>query len=269
MSIFSDDRLDQILAEVQSIAKEAGAFIRQERLNFKQSKVEHKGFNDLVSYVDKEAEKLIVQRLEKLLPEAGFITEEGTNTTQSDSLNWIIDPLDGTTNFIHALPVFSVSIGLEQKGKVILGVVYEVNRSECFSARKAGGAFCNDERIEVSPAPDLSASLLATGFPYYDFEQIDKYLFALKGLMQKTHGLRRMGSAAVDLAYVACGRFEGYFEYNLNSYDVAAGIILVQEAGGKVTDFSGGENYLFGREVVASNGQIHSEFLSEVESIWT
>lgn len=269
MDHFSDSRLDTLLADVQEIAKEAGGFIRQERESFNLSKVEHKGFNDLVSYVDKEAEKLIVERLQKLLPEAGFITEEGTSTTRTDSLDWIIDPLDGTTNFIHALPVFSVSIALAKDGKVILGVVYEVNRDECFAARLGGGAFCNQVPIQVSPAPDLSASLLATGFPYYDFEQIDAYLLALKRLMQKTHGLRRMGSAAVDLAYVACGRFEGYFEYNLNSYDVAAGIILVQEAGGKVTDFSGGDQYLFGREIVSSNGQIHSEFLAEVKAIWS
>jgi len=266
---FSEVQLDRLLKITIEIAKKAGSFIRKERENFDLSAIEHKGFNDLVSYVDKEAEQIIVDGLSELLPEAGFITEEGTKTTRSKSLNWIIDPLDGTTNFIHALPVFSVSIALELNGEVILGVVYEVNRDECFSARKDGGAFCNDNKISVSSAPDLSASLLATGFPYYDFEQIDKYLEALKSLMQKTHGLRRMGSAAVDLAYVACGRFEGYFEYNLNSYDVAGGIILVQEAGGQVTDFDGGDNFLFGREVVASNKNIHSEFLENVKTIWT
>ncbi len=267
--IFSDSKLDEVLEAVSDISREAGSFIRKERENFDESAIEHKGFNDLVSYVDKEAEKIIVERLQELIPEAGFITEEGTSTVKSESLNWIIDPLDGTTNFIHGLPVFSVSIALEQRGVVILGVVYEVNRDECFAARKGGGAFCNGRPISVSSAPALSSSLLATGFPYYDFDRIDNYLDALKGLMQKTHGLRRMGSAAVDLAYVACGRFEGYFEYNLNSYDVAGGIILVQEAGGTVTDFSGRDNYLFGREVVASNNSIHQEFLGEVKSIWT
>ncbi len=266
---FSESELDQLLEQAKAISRKAGAFIRQERENFDASAIEHKGFNDLVSYVDKEAEQIIVDGLSELLPEAGFITEEGTKSTRSESLNWIIDPLDGTTNFIHALPVFSVSIALELGGAVILGVVYEVNRDECFSARKGGGAFCNEEKISVSAAPDLSASLLATGFPYYNFEEIDKYLIALKSLMQKTHGLRRMGSAAVDLAYVACGRFEGYFEYNLNSYDVAGGIILVQEAGGHVTDFAGGDDYLFGREVVASNSSIHEEFLRNVKTIWS
>ena len=266
--IFSDSELDRILAQVKDLAKLAGEFIRRERHSFDRSSIEHKGFNDLVSYVDKEAEKIIVEGLIQLLPKAGFITEEGTISTRSEKYNWIIDPLDGTTNFIHSLPVFSVSIALEMNGEVILGVVYEVNRDECFSARKGGGAFCNNSKITVSPALDLSQSLLATGFPYYDFDRIDKYLEALKSLMQKTHGLRRMGSAAVDLAYVACGRFEGYFEYNLNSYDVAGGIILVQEAGGLVTDFGGKGNFLFGREIVASNGNIHSEFLTDVRSIW-
>ncbi|MHA7130376.1 inositol monophosphatase family protein [Algoriphagus namhaensis] len=265
----SAEKLDQLLAQVKLVAKDTGSFIRTESENFSLSQVEHKGFNDLVSYVDKEAERLIVDRLQAILPEAGFITEEGTKTTRSETLNWIIDPLDGTTNFIHGLPVFSVSIALADGEQIVLGVVYEVNRDECFSARKGGGAYCNDKKIQVSPAPDLAGSLLATGFPYYDFEQIDKYLDALKRLMQKTHGLRRMGSAAVDLAYVACGRFEGYFEYNLNSYDVAAGVLLVLEAGGSVTDFSGGNDFIFGREVVSSNGKIHKDFLAEVQRIWS
>lgn len=266
--MLNEKDLDSILEETVSVAKEVGAFISKERLHFDLKDVEHKGFNDLVSYVDKQAEKLIVEKLQKLLPQAGFITEEGTETKQADQYNWVIDPLDGTTNFIHGLPVFSVSIALVEKEEVILGVVYEVNRQECFFARKNGGAFCNDKILNVSAVPNLSGSLLATGFPYYDFEQIDKYLAALKSLMQKTHGLRRFGSAAVDLCYVAVGRFEGYFEYNLNSYDVAAGALIVEEAGGTVTDFSGGRDFVFGRQIVASNTKIHKSLLSEIKPIW-
>jgi len=262
------DQISVLLERTQEIAKEVGSFIRKERQHFNVDKVEHKGFNDLVSYVDKEAEKKIVNALSKILPEAGFITEEGTNNTKAERYNWVIDPLDGTTNFIHGVPFFAVSIALMEYGEVILGVVYEVNRHECFYAKKGGGAFCNDTRIKVSPAPDLSASLIATGFPYYNFELIDKYLAALKSLMQKTHGLRRFGSAATDLCYVAAGRIEGFFEYNLNSFDVAAGALIVQEAGGIVTDFSGGDNFVFGREIIASNGKIHDEFTMELKSIW-
>lgn len=266
--MLTPDQLSALLEETQEVAKHVGSFIRKERQHFDVEKVEHKGFNDLVSYVDKEAERLIVEKLEKVLPEAGFITEEGTNSTQAEIFNWVIDPLDGTTNFIHGIPVYAVSIALMERDEVILGVVYEVNRHECFYAMKGGGAFCNDTKIKVSAAPDLSASLIATGFPYYNFELIDRYLNSMKSLMQKTHGLRRLGSAAVDLCYVASGRTEGFFEYNLNSYDVAAGTLIVQEAGGRVTDFVGGNDFIFGRKIVASNGKIHSEFLAVLDEFW-
>jgi myo-inositol-1(or 4)-monophosphatase len=164
--------------------------------------------------------------------------------------------------------VFAVSIGLIQGEEVVLGVVYEVNRRECFYAMKGGGAFCNDQPIQVSKAPKLASSLLATGFPYYQFDLMDKYFSSMKLLMQKTHGLRRLGSAAMDLCYVASGRMDGYFEYNLNSYDVAAGVLIVQEAGGRVTEFLGGNNYIFGRNIVASNGAIHDEFLEVLAEDW-
>jgi myo-inositol-1(or 4)-monophosphatase len=261
-------QLKNLLEQTQNVAKEVGAFIRKERQHFDVEKIEHKGFNDLVSYVDKEAERQIVDKLSVIFPEAGFITEEGTNTTEGETYNWVIDPLDGTTNFIHGIPVFAVSIALMEGNELILGVVYEVNRHECFYAMKGGGAFCNDTKIKVSAAPDLSASLIATGFPYYNFELIDRYLNSMKSLMQKTHGVRRLGSAAVDLCYVAAGRTEGFFEYNLNSYDVAAGALIVLEAGGRVTDFAGGEDFVFGRKIVASNGNIHSEFLAVLDQFW-
>lgn len=266
--MISQEQLIALLEETQGVAKKVGAFIRKERQHFDIAKVEHKGFNDLVSYVDKEAERQIVESLTEILPEAGFITEEGTNSTLAEVYNWVIDPLDGTTNFIHGIPFFAVSIALMEKNELILGVVYEVNRHECFYAMKGGGAFCNDTRIRVSAAPRLSASLISTGFPYYNFDLIDRYLNSMKSLMEKTHGLRRMGSAAVDLCYVAAGRTEGFFEYNLNSYDVAAGALIVQEAGGTVTDFSGGSDFVFGRRIVASNGNIHPDFLAVLDEFW-
>lgn len=259
--------LPTILEGIKSITKQATTFIAQERETFSSKSIETKGLNDLVSYVDKEAEKIIVDGCRKLLPEAGFITEEGTDSTQKDTYNWIIDPLDGTTNFIHGLPVFATSIALTRKGKTILGVVHEVNRDECFYAIENEPAYCNDLVIKVSDVQNVSDGLIATGFPYYDFEEMEKYLKILNTFMQTTHGLRRMGSAAIDLAYVACGRFEGFFEYNLNSWDVAGGAFIVERAGGKVSDFSGGDNYLFGREIVAA-GATHSQMLETIQKNW-
>jgi myo-inositol-1(or 4)-monophosphatase len=266
--MLTKDQLSLLLDLTRKVAEDVGTFIEKERLHFSMDRVEHKGFNDLVSYVDKEAEQQCVSRLQEIFPEAGFITEEGTNTTQGETYNWVIDPLDGTTNFIHGLPVFAVSLALMEQEEVVLGVVYEVNRKECFYAYKGGGAFCNGVAIQVSKAPNLTASLIATGFPYYQFDLIDRYMAIMKSLMQKTHGLRRLGSAAVDLCYVAAGRSEGYFEYNLNSYDVAAGVLLVQEAGGQVTDFEGGRDFIFGRQVVATNRLIHQELMEVVGEHW-
>jgi myo-inositol-1(or 4)-monophosphatase len=257
-----------ILSRTKTVAKEAGDFIRKERRNFSIDKVEEKGLNDLVSYVDKEAEKLIVERLSGILPEADFITEEGTAERDGKEYTWIIDPLDGTTNFIHGLPVFAVSIGLKYQDKIVLGVVYEVNADECFYALKGHGAFLNGKRIHVSQAASLEESLIATGFPYSAFSRIDDYLKILRALMEKCHGLRRLGSAAIDMCYVACGRVDGFFEYNLKPYDVAAGIIIILEAGGRINDFQGGEDYLFGGEVLATNKLIHHQFNEEIQKVW-
>lgn len=261
--------LAALTREIAAIAKDAGAFLLQERSRFQRESIEYKGLNNLVSYVDKETEKQLVARLSQLLPEAGFITEEGTTGQEADkeALNWIIDPLDGTANFIHSLPVFSVSIGLAQGKTPIAGVVYDPNRDECFSAWKGGGAYCNGSKISVSPATQLGESLIATGFPYYHFDQMQKYLRILESLMTQTHGLRRMGSAAIDLAYVACGRFEAFYEYNLNSWDMAAGVLLIQEAGGVVTDFQGGDEFLFRGDVLAGCG-VHPEVIKVIQEFW-
>ncbi len=261
------DNLDHLLQKTINIVYEVGSFIRAEREKFSLSQIEYKGQNDLVSYVDKEAEKSIVEGLAKVLPEAGFITEEKTINKNGETYNWIVDPLDGTTNFIHGLPVFSTCVALQKNDEIVLGVVYEINKDECFYAMKGGGAFCNGKSIHVTEASAINESLFATGFPIHNFEKLDDYLAILNALMKNSHGLRRMGSAAVDLAYVACGRYEGYFEYNLNPWDVAAGTLIVQEAGGKVTDFSGGENYVFGKEMVAGNA-VHPELLKVIQDHW-
>jgi len=259
--------MQKLLQDVIVLVKETGEFIRQESRKFDHSKIEYKGKNDLVSYVDKEAEKRLVKGLSEILPGSGFVAEEGTSTHRSDIYNWIIDPLDGTTNFTHGLPVYAVSVALVKRGVLTLGVVYEINRDECFHAIKDQGAFLNHSPIKVSETNTLEKALLATGFPYYNFDQMQQYLTIINEFMQTTHGLRRMGSAAVDLVYTACGRFEGFFEYNLNAWDVAAGALIVQEAGGKVTDFKGGEDYLFGREIVAGN-VTQSEMLATIRKHW-
>jgi len=252
-----------LLAGMETIAREAGEFIRTERLNFSYGKVEIKGLNDLVSYVDKGAEGLIVKGLQALFPAAGYIVEENT-LSEKKEYNWIVDPLDGTTNFVHGIPCYSVSIALEHQGEILAGVVYEVTRDECFSAAKGKGATCNGKTISVSDRKNLSESLIATGFPIYNFDRIGPYLQTLEALMRCTHGLRRIGSAATDLCYLACGRVDAYFEYNLNAWDVAAGALIVKEAGGVITDFSGGTNWLFGREVCASNAVLREEFFGVV-----
>ncbi|MEX8546787.1 MAG: inositol monophosphatase [Mucilaginibacter sp.] len=256
--------LEILCREVVALAKQAGLFIKTEAGKFKAESVEFKGLNDMVSYVDKTSEEMIVAKLQQLLPEAGFITEEKTVVKTALQYNWVIDPLDGTTNFIHGLPVYSVSIALKEYEELVLGVVYEINQDECFYAWKDAPAFLNGKPIHVSDKPTVSESLIATGFPYYNFEKADAYMNLFKDLMQSCQGLRRLGSAAVDLAYTACGRFDAYYEYNLNDYDMAAGIIIVKQAGGQVFDFTGGRNMLKTRDVIATNGKVSQELLNKV-----
>ncbi|WP_183560342.1 inositol monophosphatase family protein [Mucilaginibacter sp. SP1R1] len=257
--------LIKIANHVTEVAKQAGDFIRQERKTFDPDKIEYKGLNDLVSYVDKNAEKIIVEGLKKVLPEAGFITEEKTTTVIGERYNWIIDPLDGTTNFIHGLPAFSVSIALKEYDELILGVVYEINQDECFYAWKDAPAYLNGREIRVSKNKIVADSLIATGFPYYDFTKQSAYIALFTELMRNCHGLRRIGSAAVDLAYTACGRFDAFYEYNLNAWDVAAGIVIVKQAGGHIVNFKGGDEVLEARELLATNGNITSELLTAIQ----
>jgi myo-inositol-1(or 4)-monophosphatase len=257
--------LTKIINQVTEVAKQAGDFIRQERKTFDPDKIEYKGLNDLVSYVDKNAEKIIVEGLRKVLPEAGFITEEKTTTTLGERYNWIIDPLDGTTNFIHGLPTFSVSIALKEYDELVLGVVYEINQDECFYAWKDAPAYLNGKEIRVSKNKTVADSLLATGFPYYDFTKQATYIELFTELMRSCHGLRRIGSAAVDLAYTACGRFDAFYEYNLNAWDIAAGIVIVKQARGDIVNFKGGAEVLETRELLATNGLITAELLSTIK----
>jgi myo-inositol-1(or 4)-monophosphatase len=251
---------EKICVQIRELCMDVGQFIREEATHFKKSSVEYKGTADMVSYVDKTAEKKIVEKLSIILPEAGFLTEEKTSNKKGAKYSWIIDPLDGTTNFIHGIPCYCISIALAEGNEIIAGVIYEINQDECFYAWKNSPAFMNDKIIEVSSAAQLNESLFATGFAYYRYEKMQAYMKVFDELLRNSHGIRRLGSAAADMAYVACGRLEGFYEYGLNPWDVAAGIIIVKQAGGVVTDFSGGTDFLFGKEIVASGKEIFKPF---------
>lgn len=257
-------KLELITKQVVNLSKAVGHFIKQEVNKLEASDIEEKGIHNLVTYVDKESEKLLVKELGLILPEAGFIAEEDSSLKMSERYNWVIDPLDGTTNFIHRIPVYAISIALMDKDEVIIGIVYEINLNECFYAWKNSPAFLNGTEIHVSKTDNLNNSLIATGFPYYDYSLLKPYLKLLEELMKSTRGIRRLGSAAVDLAYVACGRFDLFYEYGLQSWDVAAGTLIVKQAGGRVSDFNGKNSFIFGKQLIASNSLTHNEFTDKV-----
>ena len=255
-----------ICEQAIDVIKEVGAFILREAESFSASDVETKSLNSFVTYVDKKAEERLVNGLRTILPDSGFLTEEETTQQKGEKFNWIIDPLDGTTNFIHKVPLFAISVALTQHDETVVGIVLELNRNECFYSWKGGKVFLNGKNVTVSEAMTVEDSLVATGFPYYDFEILKKYMALIEDLAQKTQGIRRFGSAATDLAYVACGRFDIFFEHSLNPWDVAAGAFLVKQAGGEVSDFSGGNNYIYGREIIATTPGVYSEFQQLVHS---
>lgn len=256
--------LNQLTQNVVEISKQVGLFIQKERNEFDLNKVEIKGLNDLVSYVDKTSEKMLIDKLAYLIPESVFLAEESSLDNpildNANNYTWIIDPLDGTTNFVHGIPCYAISIGLQFQNEIILGVVYEIAKDECFYAFKNGGAFLNGKQIKVSKSKTIKDSLLATGFPVNNFDKMEAYLKTLEFLIQNSHGVRRIGAASVDLCYLACGRVDAFFEYNLKPWDVAGASIIVKEAGGTICDFKGRDNWLFGKEIIATNNLIKNEF---------
>ncbi|MDP4206186.1 MAG: inositol monophosphatase family protein [Bacteroidota bacterium] len=255
----------QICEQVKELVLEVGSFIREERKHFNSDRIEVKGQADFVSYVDKTSERRLVEKLEKILPEAGFIAEEGTSTRRGERFNWIIDPLDGTTNFIHGIAPYAISIALNEGQETVIGIVLEINLNECFYAWKGSKVYLNGKEIQVSEAATTKDALIATGFPYYNFDRLSDYINSMDYFLRNSHGMRRLGSAATDLAYVAAGRFEAFYEYALHAWDVAAGAFLVRQAGGIVSDFKGGDDYIFGEEIVASNSNYYDEFFSIVK----
>ena len=256
--------LEKLTTEAIEVVKETGKFITREKEGFMISSIESKGTHNFVTHVDKGAEEKLVKGLSELLPASGFIAEEGTGKEEKGSFNWVIDPLDGTTNFIHGSPPYAVSVALMNGNRILLGIVYEITNGEIFHSFLEAPAYLNSEVIKVSNVGKVSDSLIATGFPYSSYGRMEPFMKTLDHFFLNSHGVRRLGSAATDLAYVACGRYDAFYEYNLKPWDVAAGAFLVQQAGGKIGDFRGGEDYLFGGEIVASNDKIFNEFQQAV-----
>lgn len=252
--------LEKLTDNVCDLARETGVFLKQAVSDLKTTDIESKGVHNYVTWVDKESERRIVEALSRLLPGSGFIAEENPSLRPAE-FTWIIDPLDGTTNFIHGVPLYCISIGLLHHNETVLGVVYEPNLDEMFYTWKSAPSRLNGTEIRVSGTKTVNDSLFATGFPYYDYERLDDYLAIFRHMLKNSRGLRRLGTAAADLVYTACGRYDGFYEYGLSPWDVAAGALIVRNAGGIVSDFSGTEDYLFGRQIIATNDLIYQEFL--------
>ncbi|KXK37748.1 MAG: inositol monophosphatase [Saprospiraceae bacterium] len=257
----------QLLPEVIRITNTAADFIRDHLHRVKSDDIIEKGTNSLVSYVDRKAEALLVDGLKTILPKCGFITEEETIEQQKAKLTWIIDPLDGTTNFLNDVRFFSVSVALFDGHEVVLGVVQDVMNEEVFSAVKGKGARLNGQKIEVSNKALFHEILVGTGFPYKPDRFNEGHLLALHDVLKTTRGIRRIGSAAIDLCYTACGRFGAFYENALNSFDIAAGALMVKEAGGVVTDYRGGQNWLFEGEIMACAPQFKETMLDITNKI--
>jgi len=264
--MLSDILLTNIFQTVLIAAQSAGQFI-MENVN-KAIKINFKGRVNVVTDIDRGAEEIIISMIRESFPDHHILAEETPAINTSSPFKWIIDPLDGTTNFIHGLPIFAVSIAVEFDGEIIVGVVYDPTRNELFSAIKNAGAFLNEKQIKVSQIKTLSESLTATGFPYETDSVFENNMEIFRAVYRKCQGVRRAGSAALDVCYVAAGRFDGFWEFGLNPWDVSAGALIVQEAGGQVGDYNGmkfsSDNV---SQIIASNGKIHSELLTIIQKV--
>ena len=258
--------LDKLTEEVKKLALETGAYIRAEREAFSADKIEQKGSHDYVSYVDKTSERRIVERLRELCPEAGFITEEAGRDYDGQPYCWVVDPLDGTTNFIHDNAPYCVSIALRDHKEILIGVVYECVRDELFWAYKGSKAFLNGKEIHVSSQSSMDQSFIELGLPYRADAFGPFITKVISTLYGSVGGLRIIGAAACELCYIAAGRFEARIEGLLGPWDIAAGSLILKQAGGKLTDFSGNPDCLDAREVLASNGKIHDRLVALLQS---
>lgn len=248
--------LETTCKRVLEIVENTSMFIEENFGKVSNEEVEIKDHNSLVSYVDKNAEKILVDGLSEIIPESGFITEEDTIDSKKE-YTWIIDPLDGTTNFLYDIPHFSVSVALEYNGELVLGVIADVMRKEQYYAWKNGGAFMNGDKIQVSKRTNFSECIIATGFPYESYYNKKPYFQMMEKVMNEARGLRRFGSAALDMAYVANGRFDAFYETSLNPWDVAGGIVICREAGGVLSDYQGGDKFYSGSSTIVANAEIY------------
>jgi len=245
-------------------ARRAGSIINRASLNGGALNVRAKRVNDFVTQVDQAAEEAIIEIVRKAHPDHGFLAEESGKTPGEAEYVWIIDPLDGTTNFIHGFPQYAVSIGLRHKGVLTHGVIYDPTNNELFTATRGRGAYLNERRIRVSKRVQLSEALIGTGFPFRDLQSLDEYLAMFREFTVRTAGLRRAGAAALDIAYVAAGRLDGFWEMGLSPWDMAAGALLVQEAGGLVGDFRGDSGYVDSGRIVCGNPKIFAQMLQVI-----
>ncbi|MEO6190725.1 MAG: inositol monophosphatase family protein [Saprospiraceae bacterium] len=266
MSIYLKFDLSKLCLKVIEITREVGSFISSELGKVEDHHIVEKDLHSLVSYVDIESEKKLVVDLRKLIPDSGFITEENTTEISTNAeFTWIIDPLDGTTNYLRGIPIFCISIALLHQDKLVLGVIYHIMQDELFHTWKGGGAYLNGRPISVSNIQTIQEAVVATGFPY-KVKKMAELTGILQVILNESRGVRRLGSAAIDLAYTACGRFDCYYEAAINPWDVAAGILLIEEAGGIVSDMDGSENPLFAKNILASNKNVYAEFLQLIQS---
>lgn len=246
--------LNELLGTARDIAREASDLVRATGVHG----VEHKGAVDLVTTMDLRCEELIRKRLGQRTPGIPILAEEGGGDSEANT-RWIVDPIDGTTNFVHGYPAYAVSIGLQLDGELAVGCVHDIPNDRSYAAARGAGAWCDDRPLRVSATPKLDQALLVTGFAYDRRERVDFYLAYVRAFLQRAQGLRRGGAAALDFCLLADGRLDGYWEFNLNAWDVAAGVLIVQEAGGIVTNMDGSPIDLFGRNLLATNGPIHDE----------
>lgn len=255
----------QIRDVATAAAHKAGEVIAEAAGRIDVDSVRSKGVHDLVTEIDEKAEAIIIESIRRDFPDHHILAEESyagnMETFEKSGALWIVDPIDGTTNFMHGVPPYAVSIAFRHQGELVVGVVYDVANDDLFTAIKGCGLLFNGAPAQTSKTPVLSESLVTTGFPYRAYDHIDQYLSVLKRLMQTSRGVRRPGSASVDLAWVAAGRFDAFFETGLMPWDVAAGIVLVREGGGQISDYSGNPEPSFTAQIVASNGHVHDELL--------
>jgi len=258
--------LHNLIQSVRNIAEETAVFITEHFGKVSEGQIEEKEENSLVSYVDQRAEEMIVEKLTALEVEAGFVTEEQTVANQQAELDyrWVIDPLDGTTNFLKGIPHFSVSIALEHHGSPILGVVQDVMLKDSYWAYKGGGAFLNDKAIAVSGLDELNKAIVVTGFPYRKKENLDQTIELFRFALSNCRGVRRLGSAALDMVFVAAGKVDCYYEGGLNRWDLSAGAIIAKEAGAMLSDFKAKEDYLHSGNILCANPSMHNIFLPKI-----